>query len=81
MTGLAQTSSEATRSRSLPSLIVSRDSSAIRPELAFSGAEHSLPYSDVTIYIFATSYLSAMLYVKSISMTSPLGVAVGLMSI
>ena len=25
--------------------------SAIRPELAFSRAEHSLPYSDVTIYI------------------------------
>ena len=25
--------------------------SAIRPQLAFSRAEHSLPYSDVTIYI------------------------------
>ena len=37
--------------------------SAIRPELAFSRAEHSLPYSDVTIYIFAISYLSSMLYV------------------
>ena len=35
--------------------------SAIRPELAFSRAEHSLPYSDVTIYIFAISYLSSML--------------------
>ena len=34
--------------------------SAIRPELAFSRAEHSLPYSDVTIYIFAISYLSSM---------------------
>ena len=32
-------------------------------ELAFSRAEHSLPYSDVTIYIFAISYLSSMLYV------------------
>ena len=37
--------------------------SAIRPELAFSRAEHSLPYSDVTIYIFATLYLSSMPYV------------------
>ena len=37
--------------------------SAIEPELAFSRAEHSLPYSDVTIYIFAISYLSSMLYV------------------
>ena len=31
--------------------------SAIRPELAFSRLEHSLPYSDVTIYIFAILYL------------------------
>ena len=37
--------------------------SAIRPELAFSRAEHSLPYSDVTIYIFAILYLSYMPYV------------------
>ena len=37
--------------------------SAIGPELAFSRAEHSLPYSDVTTYIFAISYLSSMLYV------------------
>ena len=37
--------------------------SAIRPELAFSPAEHSLPYSDVTIYIFAILYSSSMLYV------------------
>ena len=37
--------------------------SAIRPELAFSRAEHSLPYSDVTIFIFAILYLSSMLYV------------------
>ena len=36
--------------------------SAIRPELAFSRAEHSLPYSDVTIYIFAILYLSSMPY-------------------
>ena len=36
--------------------------SAIRPELAFSRAEHSLPYSDVNIYIFAILYLSYMLY-------------------
>ena len=37
--------------------------SAIRPKLVFSRAEHSLPYSDVTIYIFAILYLSSMLYV------------------
>ena len=37
--------------------------SAIRPELAFSRAEHGLPYSDVTIYIFAILYLSSMPYV------------------
>ena len=37
--------------------------SAIRPELAFSRAEHSLPYSEVTIYIFAILYLSSMPYV------------------
>ena len=37
--------------------------SAIRPELAFSRAEHSLSYLDVTIYIFAILYLSSMLYV------------------
>ena len=37
--------------------------SAIRPELACSRAEHSLPYSDVTIYIFAILYLSSMLCV------------------
>ena len=36
--------------------------SAIRLELASRRAEHSLPYSDVTIYIFAISYLSSMLY-------------------
>ena len=29
----------------------------------FSRAEHSLPYSDVTIYIFAILYLSSMPYV------------------
>ena len=37
--------------------------SGIRPELAFNRAEHSLPYSDVTIYIFAILYLSSMRYV------------------
>ena len=37
--------------------------SAIRPELAFSRAEHRLPFSDVTIYIFAILYLSSMPYV------------------
>ena len=37
--------------------------SAIRPELAFSLAEQSLHYWDVTIYIFAILYLSSILYV------------------
>ena len=37
--------------------------SDIRLELAFSQAEHSLPYSDVTIYIFAIICLLSMLYV------------------
>ena len=45
--------------------------SAIRPELAFSRAEHSLPYSDVNNYALRVT----------IFMTSPLGVAVGLLSI
>ena len=31
--------------------------------VTFSRAEHILPYSDVTIYIFAILYLSSMLYV------------------
>ena len=31
--------------------------------LSFSRVEHSLSYSDVTIYIFAISYLPSMLYV------------------
>ena len=55
--------------------------SAIRPELAFSRAEHSLPYSDVTIYIFC--YIIFIIYALRVSifMTSPLGVAVGLLSI
>ena len=37
--------------------------SAVEPELASKRAEHSLSYSDVTIYIFAIQYLSSMLYV------------------
>ena len=37
--------------------------SAIRHELASRRVEHSLSYSDVTIYIFAIKYLSPMLYV------------------
>ena len=35
----------------------------IRPELTSRQAEHSLPYPDVNIYIFAIYYLSSMLYV------------------
>ena len=37
--------------------------SAIRPELAFSRAEHSRPYSDVAIYTFDIWYLLPMLFV------------------
>ena len=37
--------------------------SAIIPELAFSRAEHSGPYSDVAKYIFDTYYLLTMLFV------------------
>ena len=54
--------------------------SAIGPELAFSRAEHSLPYSDVYIYFCYIIFIIYALRV-SIFMTSPLGVAVGLMSI
>ena len=55
--------------------------SAIRPDLAFSRAEHSLPYSYVTIYIYIYfCYIIFIIYALrlSIFMTSPLGVAVGL---
>ena len=38
-------------------------SSAIRPELASSRVEHSLPYSDVAIYIFDIYYALPMLFV------------------
>ena len=51
----------ATGSWSSSPLIVSRDS--FSHPFAFRRAEHSLPYSDVTIYIFAILYLSSMLYV------------------
>ena len=55
---------------------------AIRPELAFSRAEHSRPYSDVakyilSLYIIFINYAVCVL----IFMTSPLCVAVGLLSI
>ena len=49
MTGLVQTSAEATRDL-YPHWLLVGTPSAIRPELAFSRAEHSLPHSDVTIY-------------------------------
>ena len=53
MTGLVQTSSEATRSWFHPLWLLVGTTSVIRPELASRRAEHSLPYSDVTIiYIF-----------------------------
>ena len=63
MTGLVQTSSEATRSCSSYLWLLVGTPSTIRPGLAFSRVEHSLPYSDVTIYIFTILYLSYMLYV------------------
>ena len=40
-----------------PLLLLVGTPSVIRPELAFSRAEHSLPYSDVTIYIFLLYYI------------------------
>ena len=54
--------------------------SAIRPELAFSRAAHSLPYVDVTLYFCYILFIIYALRV-SIFMTSPLGVAVGLLFI
>ena len=56
MTGLVQTSSEATRSWSSSPLIVSRDSFSHQTWARFQPAEHSLPYSDVTIYIYFLLY-------------------------
>ena len=53
--------------------------SAIRPELAFSRVEHSRPYSDVAKFIFDIFINYAVCVL--IFMTSPLGVAVGLLSI
>ena len=47
MTGLVRTSSDATRSWSSSSYLLVGTPSAIRPELAFSRAEHSLSFSDV----------------------------------
>ena len=55
--------------------------SAIRPELAFSRAEHSLLYLDVTIYIFAILYLSSMLYVYRFLWPLRLGKVVGVLSL
>ena len=50
--------------------------SAIRPELAFSRAEHSLSYLDVCYIMFIIYALRVSIFI-----TSPLGVAVGLLSI
>ena len=58
--------------------------SAIIPELAFSRAEHSRPYSDVAKYIFGIYmiyYFINYAVCVLIFMTSPLCVAVGLLSI
>ena len=54
--------------------------SAIRPEFAFSRAEHCLLYSDVIIYFCYIIFIIYALRV-SIFMTSPLGLAFGLLSI
>ena len=57
MTGLVQTSLEATRSWSSSPLIVRvRTPSAIRPELASRRPEHSLLYSDVAIFLIYNIY-------------------------
>ena len=79
---LSKTSSEATGCWSSSPLIVSRDSFSHQDlSSLFSRAEHSLPYSDVTIYIFC--YIIFIIYALRVTifMTSPLGVAVGLLSI
>ena len=55
--------------------------SATRPELAFSRTEPSLPFSDVTLYIFLLYYTYHLCFTCIEFMTSPLGVAVGLLSI
>ena len=55
--------------------------SAIRPELAFSRAEHNFPYSDVTLSIFLLYYIYHLCFTCIDFMTSPLGMAVGLSSI
>ena len=59
MTGLVQTSAEAKR------LLVGTPL-AIRRELASRGAEHSLPYSDVTIYIYIC-YIIFIIYALRVS--------------
>ena len=56
--------------------------SAIRPELASRRAEHSLPYSYVTIRIYFCCIIFIIYALRvSIFMSSLLGVAVGLLSI
>ena len=64
-----------------PLWLLVETSSAIIPELAFSRAEHSRPYSDVAkIYFWYILFINYAVCVL-IFMTSPLGVAVGLLSI
>ena len=55
--------------------------SAIRPDLASRRAEYSLPYSDVTIYIFLLYNIYHLCFTCRDFRTSPIGVAVGLLSI
>ena len=59
--------------------------SAIIPELAFSRATHSRPYSDVAKYIYNCIYIYILFINYAVCvlifMTTPLGVAVGLLSI
>ena len=56
-----------------PVLLLIGTPSAIRPELASRRAEHSQPYSDVTIFYFC--YITFIIFALRVSifMTSPLG--------
>ena len=81
MNSLVQTSSEATGHDLCPLWLLVGTPLAIRPELAPRRAEHSLYYSDVAIYIFLYVIFITYAVCVLIFMTSPLDIAVGLLSI
>ena len=75
-----QTSSEAARSWSSPLWLLVGTPSAIDTELARIWAERSLSCLDVIIYIFKYIFVTYAVC-ESVFMTSPLGMAVGLLYI